>query len=166
MPSLFDKFRAAGQSAAGKLRNLTSIVQKDNFDMAEKVTTDPDKPKKGRKEKRERGMGDNIIEVRRKAEPLMQKLLALQKDMDSDMGGYKADFKKLYEDGANDIGCSRKTLRKEFRRLLAAMRAEEEEMQLEQDERDEIETLRAAFAGTEFERYIEGKLAKPPRTPK
>jgi hypothetical protein len=128
--------------------------------MAEKLKPDTEKPT--RKEKKEGpGMGHNLVEIRRKAEPAMKKLLALQKDMDSDMGGYKADFKKLYEESAGEIGCKPSVLRKQFRLLLANIRQEETEQQMDPVEREETETLRAAFAGTEFEAYLDRKLAKP-----
>lgn len=127
--------------------------------MADKVTGSEEPKSKSRKKQTQAQMGHNLVDIRRKAEPLMKQLLQLQKDMDSDMGGWKADFKALYEKGAGELGCKQSVLRKEFRRLLGNIRQEEEEQQMDEIEREQHETLRAAFAGTEFERYIEGKLA-------
>lgn len=119
--------------------------------------------KKSRKKTDEEsgGMGSNLTAIRKAAVPIIERLFELQQTMDSDMGGYKADFATIYEEGANSIGCKKSILKKEFKRLLAAKRQQEAEEELTGPERDQIEAFRAAMDGTPFGAWAEGKLAEP-----
>jgi hypothetical protein len=140
--------------------------------MAERVKKDSAKKGRGRKKPADDegggtgkgsespSMGHNLTTIRKDAEPIFQRLAKLQADMESQMGEFRVDFKNLYEEGANKIGCSRKILRKEFRRYLNNLRQEQEEQEMEASEREQIETLRAALGDTPFGRYIEGQLAE------
>ena len=81
--------------------------------------------------------------------------------MDSDMAGYRSDFKNAYEAAANDIGVKKSIIIKEFKRALKIKRELEKERMLAQDERDTIEALRTAMDGTPMGDYFAGMLAEP-----
>lgn len=112
------------------------------------------------------GMGHNLTELRKKFEGYWGRLETLQDEMDSTMGEFRADFKELYNEIADNTGTSRKIVRSEFRRYLANKRQEEMEKELESSERDQIEMVRAALGDTPFGKYMEGKLAKLTREEK
>lgn len=116
---------------------------------------------KSRKEQRASGMGHNLAEIRRAAMPAMTRLFALQASMDKDAAGYRSDFATVYEEEAKNIGVKKAVLIKEFKRALRAKREEEKELMMDAQERNEAETLRAAFDGTPFGKWFEGEIAKP-----
>lgn len=100
------------------------------------------------------GIGHNLVEIRKKAEPALKAILKKFDDMESDMGSYRAEIKDLYEKHANALGCPRKILRFIVAQARYEARQEAIVEEMEKDERDELETLQAAFAGTEFGKYF------------
>lgn len=117
---------------------------------------------KGKTKKKDAApMGHNITEIRKKAEPAFKEILKKFADMESDMGSYRAEIKDLYDKHAGAIGISKKLLRQEVAKLRAAQRHEALEQEMEADEREQVETLRAALEGTPFGVYLSDKLAKP-----
>jgi len=72
--------------------------------MAESLSSG-DGEKGKRRKQRENLMGDNLKEIREAAVPFLEKYLTLQKDMDSDMAGYKADIDANYEEAAKTLKC-------------------------------------------------------------
>jgi uncharacterized sporulation protein YeaH/YhbH (DUF444 family) len=131
--------------------------------MAEKLNSGDGGGKRGRGKAKTDGpgMGHNITQIRKEAEPIFKRLANKQRDMETAMGEFRVDLKNLYEEGANKIGCSRKVLREEFRRYIYNLKAEQRELELEASERAEIEALRAALEGTPFGSYVAGTLAEP-----
>lgn len=130
--------------------------------MAEKVQAPEGKAKRKSKAKPADGpgIGHNITAIREKAEPIFERLAKLKEQQLTSAAEYRNDFKDLYERGSNEIGCSRKVLRREFNRYYAKVKEEQEDMELEAAEREEIENLRAALDGTPFGTYVAGELAK------
>lgn len=106
------------------------------------------------------GMGHNLTEIKKKALPAMKEILKKFEDMESDMGSYRSEIKDLYEKHANAIGVPRKLLR----HLVAEVRAEQRKeailAEMEKEEREQLETLQAAFGETEFGKYFSAELAK------
>lgn len=127
--------------------------------MAENLKANDKLSGKTRKEKREAGMGHNLTELRKKAEPMMKKLLKLQDDMDGDAAGYRSQFAKEYEKGAEALGCNKSVLVSEFRRLNRNRKEAMAEQEMDDDERAEREALREALSGTPFGTWAAGDLA-------
>ena len=128
--------------------------------MAEKVTGAP-KPKKAKAAASENGLGHNLDVLRKKGGAAMERLFKLQKTMDSELAGFRADFAHAYEEEAEEIGIKKGILIKEFKRALTKKRQEEKELMMETDERETIEALRSALDGTPMGKWFEGQLAKP-----
>lgn len=122
----------------------------------------PKKPRAGRKEVRENpGAGHNLATLGEKAVPAVERYLALQASMESDMAGYKAEFAKLYEEEAGNLGIKQAVLQKELKRIGANKKAKDREKEMKKDEREQTELFRACFAGTPFAEFAEGDLAEP-----
>lgn len=121
----------------------------------------PSENTKGRRKKSKEGggIGHNLTEIRKKGEGIFKRLFTLQEEMDTQNGEFRVDFKNLYEEGANTVGCSRAVLRKEFRRMLTIQRLQEDDAGMAGEEKEETETLRAAMGDTPFGKYLETKLA-------
>ena len=126
--------------------------------MAESVK--PDGGKKGRKDTREAGIGHNLAEILKKAEPAMKRLFKLQEAMDKDMAGYASDFATAYEEEAEKIGIKKTLLVAEYKRALKNKKQREKEMMMEEDDRQVVTSLREAFKGTPFADFFAGELAK------
>lgn len=122
---------------------------------------DKDKEKKTSKKKDQAGMGHNLAEIRKRAEPAIKEIIAKFTAMHSDMGTYREEIKELYDKHAGTIGMSKKLLRTEVAKVMAKIRQEQEELGLEASEREQIETLRSALEGTPMGRYMADKLAVP-----
>lgn len=106
------------------------------------------------------GMGHNLTELRKKAEPAVKEIMKKFDEMDSDMGGYRSEIKALYEKHADKIGMSKTALRKEVKRIRDRKKEAAYEQELEAEIREEIETFRAALEGTPFAEWASGELAK------
>lgn len=119
--------------------------------MAEKATGGEPK---SRKKQDGPGIGHNLTEIKKKALPAMKEILKKFEDMESDMGSYRAEIKDLYEKHANALGAPRKLLRQLVAEVRAAQRQEAILAEMEADEREQLETLQAAFEGTEFGKYF------------
>lgn len=123
------------------------------------------KTKSKRKETRENpGMGHNIASLRTDGAAFVERFLTLSESMASDMGGYRSDFKELYEEAAGDLGLKKSVITKELKRILANKKAAEKEAKMAADEREQSELWRAAMVGTQFELWSEGALAEPADT--
>lgn len=119
-------------------------------------------PKASRKEVRENpGLGHNVNDLGKAAAPLVERFLALKKTQRSDMSGYAADFKTIYEEAANDLGLKQSVVAKELKRIDAKKLAEEKEKEMAADERQQTILFRQCFAGTPFEHLAAGDLAAP-----
>jgi hypothetical protein len=127
--------------------------------MAENVKgADAEKGKRGKQTAA--GIGHNLADIRKKAEPAMKRLFKLQQEMDKDLAGYKADFNNAYEEEAEKIGIKKSLLTAEYKRALRNKRQQEKEMMMEPDEREVTESLRACFEGTPFAAIFAGEIAK------
>jgi hypothetical protein len=105
-------------------------------------------------------LGHNLKKLREEGVPFMQRLFALQEQMEADAGGYRVDFKNLYDEASKGLGIKAAIIKEEFRRMLRRKKEEAKERELAEAERDQIEAFRAAFDGTEFGAWAAGELAK------
>lgn len=122
----------------------------------------PKAAKAPRKETRENpGQGHNIETLKEAGGDIVEKFLALSKDMASDMAGYRADFKTLYDDAANSLGLKKSVISRELKRILKNKLAEEKEREMASDEREQTILLRESLAGTPFGEWAAGELAPP-----
>jgi hypothetical protein len=124
--------------------------------MAEK----PDEGTKSSRRKKkaaEGGMGHNLTEIRKAAEGAFKAIAKLKADQETAMGEFGADFRNLYEKHANNLGCSRKLLRKEFAKYWRDLKERADEAEMEQSERDELDAFQASLIGGPFGTYLESK---------
>ena len=131
--------------------------------MAEKASGAEKKPKTKKKPEGAE-LGHNLADIKKKALPALKEILGKFNDMESDMGSYRAEIKDLYEKNANVLGVPRKILRMLVAEIRAAQRTEVALKQMEQGEREQLETLQAALGDTPFGKYVGEKLAE--ETPK
>lgn len=127
-------------------------AEKRKVSRSPRTQSEPAAAKRSRREVRDNpgpAMGHNLNKVRDAALPLVKKFFNLQDAMDSDMAGYRKDFKDLYEEAANEIGMKKSLVVKEFKRLLRNKREEEKEMMMERAEADQVDMLRASLESLE-----------------
>ena len=110
------------------------------------------------KDEEKPGKGHNSIDAK-KAETGVKEILKAFTAMEADSGAHRNKIKELYEKHANASGMTRKNLRKEVANIRREQARQAEELEMEQDERDEIEAFRDAMKGTPFAAYVGGKLA-------
>lgn len=103
--------------------------------------------------------GHNSIDPK-KAEAGVKEILKAFDAMEADSGAHRNKIKELYEKHANATGMTRKNLRKEVANIRREKARQAEELEMEQDERDEIEAFRKSMAGTPFGAFVGGELAK------
>lgn len=121
-------------------------------------------PKKG-KSAAGGGMGHNLTRIRDLAVPFMARRIRIEDEKQETLDQFREDIDGLITEAAREIGCSEKIVRREFGKAIRK-RAEEKRdlVALSDKEREDIDTLRAAFDGTPFGKWFEGETPKPPRT--
>lgn len=89
-----------------------------------------------------------------------QRYANLSASFDSHAGEYRSDVKELYNEGANDLGLSRRIMGMEFKRIRAEQKRLKRENELEPEEKEGLENLRDAlgeFADTPLGRAATGE---------
>ncbi len=134
------------------------------------------KPKAAKQSRREAsdagpgGLGHNLPpdEFQEKLETALTELMDLQTAMESDMAGYRGDFKAAYENHSKGLGIRQNVLKEEFRRALAIKKQVEKEKAYDPIERAQREAIRAATAnskeswgGTPLGDLFAGVMAAP-----
>lgn len=116
-------------------------------------------PKRGRKETRTTpGAGHNLASLRKAGANFAERFMTLCDSMDSDMAGYRADIKVLYEEAANETGLKKSVVTKELKRIRANKKAAEAEAEMAPDERAQTTMWRAAMEDTKWGQYSQGDL--------
>lgn len=124
--------------------------------MAEKVTGGE---KKTRKKKDDGpGMGHNLTDIKKKAEPAIAEIIKKFDDMASDMGAYKNELKELYKSRSETIGCRPGLLRGLVHDILTEREKLRKLKEMEPSERVQLETLQASLAGTPFGDYVRERV--------
>jgi len=90
-------------------------------------------------------MGHNMTAIRKQAKDFYGRFNKLLDEKEKLSGEIMSDVKALYEEGANEIGCSRKILRIVLTEARAEMKKEARDKEFDQVEQESLETLRDAL---------------------
>lgn len=104
--------------------------------------------------------GHNLEDLKKKMAPALGDILKAFDHLDSVSGDARNKIKDAYDTAASKTGVSKRIIMREVNRIRRRQKERAEEIEMKDQDRDDIEALRAALDGTPLGKFAEGQLAQ------